>query len=347
MITPSNIPRRRQPTTPRMVASLVASLLVAAIPATGRLDAAGLGVERSDDRVTITRDGHPVGAYVFRDPKIPRPYWTGLHAPGGIQVTRRHPPVAGEDPVDHDAMHPGLWLAFGDLSGVDFWRNKGRIEHVHFVGEPRAAADGVSFAVEDRYLSPTGEEVCRGVCAYRVVAGDTLAPAVPGTAILIAARLRSDHGPLVFGPQHEMGLGIRVATPLRVKDGSGTITASHGGKNEAGTWGRIGTWWDYSGTIGDTRAGILVVAARGNPRPVWTHARDYGFLALNPTGPPQRPADDEPPTAFTILPGGIFRMRFGVLLHAQPSTAAWNPEVASTAISKALDAWHESDAIQR
>ena len=21
-------------------------------------------------------------------------------------------------------MHPGLWLAFGDLNGIDFWRNK-------------------------------------------------------------------------------------------------------------------------------------------------------------------------------------------------------------------------------
>jgi hypothetical protein len=155
-------------------------------------------------------------------------------------------------------MHPGLWLAFGDLNGVDFWRNKGRIEHVRFVHEPETDADGVSFVVEDRYLAPTGEEVCRGLSEFRVVAGDALEPGVPGTVILIATTLRSNQAPLVFGPQHEMGLGIRVATPLVVKNGSGRISASHGGRNEAGTWGRVGTWWDYSGTLDGTLAGILL-----------------------------------------------------------------------------------------
>ena len=182
-------------------------------------------------------------------------------------------------------MHPGLWLAFGDLNGVDFWRNKGRIEHVRFVHEPETDADRVSFAVEDRYLSPTGEEVCRGVSEFCVVAGELLEPAVPGTVILFATTLHSDRAPLVFGPQHEMGLGIRVATPLVVKNGSGTISVSHGGRNEAGTWGRVGTWWDYSGTVDGKRAGILLAAAQDNSRAVWAHARDYGFLALNPTGP--------------------------------------------------------------
>ena len=28
-----------------------------------------------------------------------------------------------------------------------------------------------------------------------------------------------------------------------------------------GTWGRVGTWWDYSGTIDGVRAGILLAAA--------------------------------------------------------------------------------------
>jgi len=305
----------------------------------GLLSAAEFSVQRAADQITVTRDGRPVGEYVFRDAKISRPYWTRLHAPGGTLVSRRHPPVPGEDAVDHDTMHPGLWLAFGDLNGVDFWRNKGRIEHVRFVNDSVAGADGVSFAVEDRYLAPTGSEVCRGVSEFRVVAGESLEPAVPGTVILMQFSLRSEREPLTFGPQHEMGLGIRVATPLVVKNGSGTISASHGGRNEAGTWGRVGTWWDYSGTVDGKRAGILLAAAQDNSRAVWAHARDYGFLALNPTAPPRRPVDGEPSEPFTVAKGDALRLKFAVLLHAQPAADAWSPAMAGHAVAAALDGW--------
>jgi hypothetical protein len=322
-----------------VLAAFGLAIAVAWPAAAGPPGTAEFAIRPADGRLTVTCDGRPVGAYVFGDPRIPRPYWTALHAPDGTQVTREHPPVAGRDPVDHDTMHPGLWLAFGDLNGVDFWRNKGRIEHVRFVADPRTEAGRASFAVEDRYLSPSGEEVCRGVSEFCVVAGDTLGPRVPGTAILMATTLRSEHAPLVFGPQHEMGLGIRVATPLRVKGGSGGITASHGGSDEAGTWGRVGTWWDYSGTIGGTRAGILLAAAGDNPRPVWAHARDYGFLAMNPTGPPRRPVDGEPSEPFTVAKGDALRLTFAVLLHAQPAADAWSPETAGRAVAATLESW--------
>jgi hypothetical protein len=296
-------------------------------------------VQRAEDRISVTRDGRPVGAYVVRDPKIMRPYWTGLCAPDGTQVTRRHPPVAGEDAVDHDTMHPGLWIAFGDLNGVDFWRNKGRIEHVRFVAEPEADAERAWFAVEDRYLAPTGEEVCRGVSEFCVVSGAGLEPGVAGTVILIATTLWSDRGPLVFGPQHEMGLGIRIATALTVKNGTGTIAASHGGTNEAGTWGRVGRWWDYSGTIDGRRAGMLLAAARDNPRAVWAHSRDYGFLALNPTGPPRRPVDGEPSEPFTLAKGKVLRLAFAALLHAESAVEEWEPAKVGEAVAATLDSW--------
>jgi len=252
---------------------------------------------------------------VFRDATIPRPYFANLHAPDGTQVTRRFPPVKGVDATDHDTMHPGLWLAFGDLNGVDFWRNKGRIEHARFSGGPRVEGGHLSFAVEEKYLAPDGSEVCRGVNEFCFVAGETLVPAQPGTLLLWRTTLRHGEGPLTFGPQHEMGLGFRVATPLVVKGGTGRIQSSHGGLNEPGNWGRIGTWWDYSGTMNGRHAGILALAAMDNARPVWSHARDYGFLALNPTGPPPD-AKDVPSLPFTVPAGEALRLKFGVLLHA-------------------------------
>jgi putative membrane-bound dehydrogenase-like protein len=288
------------------------------------------------DSLSISWQGRAVGDYVFRDAKIQRPYFARLHAPDGTQVTRNFPPVEGLDATDHDTMHPGLALAFGDLNGVDFWRNKGRIGHVRFIREPRVEGGRLSFVVEEKYLAPDGIEVCRGTSEFCFVAGDTLQPALPGTLLMWNTTLRRVDGPLTFGPQHEMGLGLRMATPLVVKGGTGSILSSHGGENEVGNWGRIGTWWDYTGTTNGSYAGVLVCAATDNPRPVWSHARDYGFLAMNPTGPPPG-VKDVPSLPFTVPAGEALRLKFGVLLHASPEPMA--PAKAASAVSGALEAW--------
>ena len=298
--------------------------------------AVGFRVEPRADSLSISWQGRAVGDYVFRDAKIPRPYFARLHAPDGTQVTRNFPPVKGQDATDHDTMHPGLALAFGDLNGVDFWRNKGRIGHVRFVRGPRVEGGRLSFAVEEKYLAPGGTEVCRGTNEFCFVAGETLQPALPGTLLMWSTTLRRADGPLTFGPQHEMGLSFRIATPFVVKGGTGSIVSSHGGKNEAGNWGRIGTWWDYSGTMNGRHAGVLVFAATDNSRPVWSHARDYGFLAMNPTGPPPG-VKDVPSLPFTVPTGETLALKFGVLLHASPE--CMDPAKAASAVSGELKAW--------
>ncbi len=296
----------------------------------------GFSVEARADSLSISWQGRAVGDYVFRDPIIQRPYFARLHAPDGTQVTRHFPPVEGQDATDHDTMHPGLGLAFGDLNGVDFWRNKGRVAHVRFTREPRVEGGRLSFVVEEKYLAPDGIEVCRGTNAFCFVAGDTLQPALPGTLLLWNTTLRREDGPLTFGPQHEMGLGLRMATPLVVKGGTGSILSSHGGENEAGNWGRLSSWWDYSGTVNGRHAGVFLFAAPDNSRAVWSHARDYGFLAMNPTGPPPG-VKDVPSLPFNVPAGETLRLKFGVLLHASPEPMA--PAQAASAVSGALKKW--------
>jgi len=265
-----------------------------------------------------------VADYFLTHPKVPRPFFSKLHAPDGTQLTRNFPPQPG-DAQDHDTLHPGLWLAFGDLNGVDFWRNKGRVEHVRFVEEPRVADGELKFAVEEKYLALDGKEVCRGVNRFRFKASGA------GTVLVWEATLTRANGPLTFGPQHEMGFGFRMATPLCVKGGSGSIASNHGGKNEPGNWGRIGQWWDYSGEFSGRRAGILAIAAPDNARPIWSHARDYGFLALNPTGPPPG-AKDVPSVSFTIPAGESFHFKAAFVLHSTPAAEKWDAAVVAKTV---------------
>ena len=71
-------------------------------------------------RIEIAIGGRPFANYVYEDEQTLRPYFANVHAPGGIRVTRMHPVEPDSEGSDHGTMHPGIWLAFGDINGADF-----------------------------------------------------------------------------------------------------------------------------------------------------------------------------------------------------------------------------------
>jgi hypothetical protein len=121
-----------------------------------------------------------------------------------------------------------------------------------------------------------------------------------------------------------MGLGIRLATPVAVKGGTGTITNSAGAKNERQVWGQQAEWCDYSGvmtekiqpavTKGESerklRAGLLLVPHPQNFGRSWMHARDYGLVVANPFG--RRAFTKGPASQIQVNKGDVLRLRFGV-----------------------------------
>ncbi|MEX2027033.1 MAG: DUF6807 family protein, partial [Pirellulaceae bacterium] len=200
-------------------------------------------------QLVITRGSQPLARYVFQDETVLRPYFTAVHALGGTEITRRHPPREGIDAADHPTMHPGIWLAFGDLGGADFWRNKGRVEHERLTTAPEVKEGALRFAVRNRYLDRE-RLVCHEDAAYSL-------RILNGGYLLSWDSTFSGSEPFAFGDQEEMGLGVRLATPLCVKGGSGTIITSDGKRNEKEAWGTQAKWCDYSGTVAGRRVGIL------------------------------------------------------------------------------------------
>lgn len=275
--------------------------------------------ELRDDRLVITRGAEPVAHYLFRDPQVRRPFFAHVHAPGGIQVTRNFPPVPGQDAVDHDTMHPGVWLGFGDLNGHDFWRNRATIRHLRFSEPPLARAEQLTFATENRLETLAGEAI--GLLTSRIGI-----MARPGGHLLIwEAEFSSTTGDLVFGDQEEMGLGVRLATPLTEKNG-GTIRSRAGARGARATWGKTAEWCDYSGVRDGRRVGMTVMPSPRNFRPSWFHNRDYGLMAANPFG--RQAFTRGEPSAVVVKPGETFRLRFGVWLHASAPDDEPDCEVA-------------------
>ncbi len=258
-------------------------------------------------RLVIAHGARAVAEFVFRDERILRPFLANVHAPDGTQATRSHPPVPGVDATDHDTMHPGLWLAFGDVGGADFWRNKGRMEHVGFVEPPSLREGQLGFATESHLKAADGRQLCRLVTriGFRELTN--------AWWIDWEATFRSDEGDLIFGDQEEMGFGARVATPITEKNG-GLVTSSSGLRGAAATWGQPAMWCDYSGVVEGRSVGITLLADPGNFRGSWWHNRDYGVFVANPFG--RASMRQGAKSAVTVRPGEDFRLRFAAVVHA-------------------------------
>ena len=268
-----------------------------------------LKVEKSDTGVAVTVDGKPFATYVFHDQDISRPYFAHVFAATGQQVTRNHPPQA-DDAQDHATFHPGIWLAFGDLSGQDYWRLKATVVHDGFVEQPRGSAGRGHFTVRNRYLATdSADTICTETCRYDILVRPM------GTLLIWDSRFTASHGDIHFGDQEEMGLGLRVATPLTVTHG-GEILDSEGRRNGDQVWGHQADWCDYSGVIGGDRVGMTLMPDPTNFRRSWYHARDYGFVAANPFGVKAFTRGEA--SKVTVKAGETLRLRFAVLVHSCP-----------------------------
>lgn len=273
-------------------------------------------IQRKEDRLILSDADGLIGEYVFRDPRILRPYFAGLRSVSGFQVTRNHPPQPGVDAVDHDTMHPGLWLGLGDFTGSDFWRNKGEWRHVKFIEEPRAENGEIRFATQSEMRNERGEILGEMVTRIRVISrsGERM--------IVWSVQFSSETHELVFGDQEEMGFGARVATSLTEKSG-GRIVSSTGRSSAAATWGQPADWCDYSGRAGELRPGVTLLAAPANFRGSWWHNRDYGVFVANPFGREAMKQGDR--SEVRVARGQLFRAEFAAVLH---DAAEYSPEAA-------------------
>jgi hypothetical protein len=288
----------------RFLCSLMVLLLVPEPAASDPVPArVGFSARPAQGEVDVVLSNRAIATYVYNDARTARPFFRSLKTPTGFPVTRNHPPVAGADPTDHADMHPGLWMAFGDLSGNDFWRNKGpRVLHDRFISEPAGGDSRGGFTVTNRYVV-NERTIAREITRFTILAQAS------GYLLVWDATLTPEGDGCEFGGQEEMGLGLRVATPITAKHGSGRITNSRGDVNEKGTWGKVADWCDYSAAIGARHIGVTLMADPAG-RKIWFHSRDYGLLVANPFG-----TRAGGPERHHLARDQSLRLRFGICIR--------------------------------
>ncbi|QDU80992.1 hypothetical protein Pla110_27290 [Polystyrenella longa] len=261
--------------------------------------------EQSAGEIVIYLGDQALASYLYDDPITTRPYFAHVKTKQGTQVTRNHPPKA-DDPQDHGTYHPGIFLAFGDINGNDYWRLKAPVRHSRFIAAPDSASSG--FTVENQYLDATATKtVCIETCHYQFLSQPS------GYLILMKSEFTSPDDDFYFGDQEEMGLGVRMASPLREKDGNGRILNSNGKLTAKETWGQLASWVDYSGHIHDQQVGVMLMTDPGNIRPSWWHNRNYGLFAANLFG--RKAMQQGAASKLPVKQGETFHLGYGVYIH--------------------------------
>ena len=214
---------------------------------------------------------------------LARPYFYPLLSPEGISLTRSYPmqtDVPGET-QDHP-HHRSLWIAFGEVNGVDNWsegQGHGHTEHQTLTSSDSGSVNG-RFSTTSLWTDSAHNPILSQHLEVKLWATD------PSIRILdFDIRLEATHGDVHFGDTKEGGiLAVRVASPLDVPRG-GRIENVYRGVNEGDTWGKAAHWCDYSGTIEGHPVGIAILDHPLSFRsPTHWHVRNYGLMTANPFG---------------------------------------------------------------
>ena len=327
--------------TAQQIADLTAWLMKQKVPG----DRKGFWFRVSRDSLEISLGDQRIASYLKDHPKLTRRALVNVMTPGGIQVTRNFPPRKPEDldpgyqaeqGIIHPIMHPGIWISYGDVDGNDYWRLKARVKFDGFVVPPKGDRTTGSFGVRNRFLSEDGSRVvCDEITRYEFHRVDE------GWLLKIDAEYRSSDADFYFGDQEESGLAVRVASPIRVQGGTGTILNNRGERNGAEVWGKRAKWFDYFGVIDGRRVGIMVAPSPNNPRPSWLHARDYGVVVTNPF--PKQPRERREPYVKTAVKRGQpYRLAYAILIHDAPVKARFDRNAVAETLMQSFDDTHES-----
>lgn len=270
---------------------------------------AEITVERSRRGAVVKIDGQLFTEYLVRSGN--KPVLWPIIGPTGKPMTRDYPMLDGPSEKNDHPHHRSLWFTHGEVNGVNFWAETGRvgtIKHIEFT--KLAGGKPAVIAARNAWLDPDGKKICED---RRTLSFDS-----DGDArwIDFDITLKATDGAITIGDTKEGTFGIRVAETIRVDAGrGGKIVNSRRQVNKA-AWGQPAAWIDYHGPIDGQTVGVAVLNHPKSFRfPTCWHVRPYGLLAANPFGLHDFSGGKKSSGAKLLSPGEELTLRYRVLLH--------------------------------
>ena len=233
-----------------------------------------------------------------------------IYGPGQVPMTRNHPmlPRVSGEAGDHK-HHKSMWFGHGDINGVSFWHEQGRIVHDR-IEKIDNAPESPSVTMKSKLIGPDGKLVAtetekltfRATSNARMIDWDVT--------------IHASEGELKFGDTKEGMMAIRTHPNLRL-DGdvaNGSAVNSEGGSGGS-IWGKAAKWVDYHGKIDGKSVGIAIFDHPQNLRhPTRWHARTYGLVAANPFGLSHFVGKDQD-GSHVVPEGESLRFRYRFVFH--------------------------------
>ncbi|MGN6367081.1 MAG: PmoA family protein [Phycisphaerae bacterium] len=304
--------------TPSAFHTLALFALLAAIPSAARAAdtpaASPVEIKDANGQLQISIANHPFTTYRYTpkpdDPKWNRPYFFPVLADDGTPVTSDQWRLSQTKKADHP-WHRSLYVAWGDINGVDHWRlkenqqrhlafkslsNDSFVESLAWDGQHADAAHPVLTEIRTVHILtyPDGSRAIDIQSEFTAPDADAVFKCLPLNVQGVEAGLCS----------------VRVAAEIST-DKHHVILSASGARGEKAARAEPAAWCDYSGAIHDKPYGIALVASPlnlGGEQP-W-HVRDFGLFAN--TGP----------LNFTLKQGHSMVFRDLVLIHAGDALAA-------------------------
>lgn len=210
--------------------------------------------------------------------KNARPFLNPVIGPKGKSMVRKPASPGNIEKFDH-IHHRGIWVAHGDVNGVDNWSEEGhhgKTIHNKFIklisGPVFGVIHSLNYWIDNRNRKILEEE--------RIIKIYNLPPESRIIDHMII--LRATEGEVIFKDTKESGLlSIRVNPEMEGRN-KGIITNSYGAIGEKECWGKRSFWVDYSGEIEGVKCGISIFDWPYNFRyPTYWHVRDYGLFSAN------------------------------------------------------------------
>jgi hypothetical protein len=266
-------------------------------------------VEKLDGRVRVEVDGELFTEYIH-DLDV-QPVLHPVMGPGGVRMTRLWPLDESDEREARDhPHHRGLWMTFGDINGVDFWRFKDpqpKVLHDELV---RAEVEDGVAAIEsrNRWVNTDGRVHCTDSRTIRLSTRE-------GARIVdYAVTLHASEGPFTYGVEEEGMMAIRTHPELRLEGdvAKGQAINSEGVRGKP-IWGKRAKWVDYWGPVDGKVVGVAILDHPSNPNhPTWWHARHYGLITANPSGGHDTTGETQP---IEVEAGKSLSFRYRFVFH--------------------------------
>ncbi len=257
--------------------------------------------------------------------------WTGKLGPffapvlleGALPMTRAWPvDKARKGEAKDHPHHRSLWLAHGDINGLDFWSGQDgshvvqtSIRRLAPGGKTQGETPGKTQGIQTRndWLDGQGRLVCRDERTM------TFGQVGQNRILDLDIRVQASEGPLHFGETKEGTMAIRMNPRLRLrgKVAKGQALNSEG-VTGAAVWGKRARWVAYQAPLlpkdrknpkKQLMAGLALFDHPDNlGYPCHWHARDYGLLAANPFG--SQSFGGKQSKGFTLAKGKTLRLRY-------------------------------------